>query len=551
MIKNKLENLDISKIVTNKLLLILFNINFALFCFWVINQYSVALINQDFYSFFFMDGEWHINLIDKIDNELNFQKIHSAKLYFNNYYLFSLGILNILKLLPGYDYTLVGLSAVIINLLSIYIICISGYLFCFKLTKSKTFSLGLILLLWNADLIWFGLRIYPDILQLALIFLSFCFIFLNTKYKWFLSFVFCGLAFGTKAQGLLIFIYLISYYFISELLNKNNESFKFNISIKVFISSIFYSTIFIITFLILNQINIFQLLFDIYQGSKIFEYKAEFDNNAIAYKNLIYLLRSETNFIIFLMLNIINLFLIIFKKRTEKNILFIITFTFLILFYMNLINLNIPAQGPRYLYHFLPLILILLSISFNNIVNFIFKNKISFGKFVVYAILFIYGTNIFFSQNNLSFINTFNFKEVIKNNKQVQSYNYFNKNINSNKNDPLICASMNSPVPSNISKNIIKTWFYTDIQDKIYNFECDYIFLDIHVPGRYIWFEKKPNNLINKDFNTLTVIYQLPGQENIKKIQKLIRFLILNPNSGYEIFYYNHSTIILSKSKNK
>ena len=282
----------------NKIILILFSFTYIIFSFYIIDQYSNILSYFDLYRHFLGDGDAHISKIYKIDQKLNLHKIHDTTLYNNNYYIFSLSILKFLKIFPGYNYSLVGMSAVIINLLSIFIICVTGYLICFNISKSKIFSFGIILLLWNADLIRLSLSIYPDILQLAFIFLATYFITLDSKYKWFLSFIFCGLAFGVKAQGLLIFLYLITFYFTFELAKHDININNFIIS--VLRNTLLYSSLFLITFFILNQIDpshlLKNLLANVVDDGSIKEY----DNTRIAFNNFIYILRGKSNLIIFL-----------------------------------------------------------------------------------------------------------------------------------------------------------------------------------------------------------------------------------------------------------
>ena len=200
-------------ILQNKIIFLIFFFLYLLFSFSVIDQYYNVLNNPDLYRYFLGDGDAHIRKIYNIDQELNLNKIHKSTFYSNNYYIFSLIILKFLKVFFVYNYSLVGISAVIVNLLSIFFICVYGYLTCFNISKSKIFSLGIILLLWHAELITFALRIYPDILQLVLMFAAVYYATSQHKFNWLLSFVFCGLAFGVKAQGLLISVYLLTLFF--------------------------------------------------------------------------------------------------------------------------------------------------------------------------------------------------------------------------------------------------------------------------------------------------------------------------------------------------
>jgi hypothetical protein len=298
----------------NKIILLTLTFTYLLFCFYVINQYSNILSYPDLYRYFLGDGEYHITLIWGLDSNFNLRKIHPESLYYNNYYIFSSSVLKFLKFFPGYDYSSAGISAIITNLVSSYIICVTGFLICFNLSKSKIFSLGIILLVWNSDLIVFSLRIYPDILQLAFIFLAVYFVTLETKYKYFFSFVFCGLAFGVKAQGLLIFIYLATFYFIYELFN-NFKNLDIKIFKKILLYTFSYSLLFLITFFVLNQIDPFKLLKSILLAAFIPVDITEFDNSKIVYEYFIYLLGDKTNFIIFVTTIVLNFFYLLIKKK--------------------------------------------------------------------------------------------------------------------------------------------------------------------------------------------------------------------------------------------
>ena len=527
----------------NKIILLTFTLPYLLFCFYVIDQYSNILSYPDLYRYFLGDGEYHMTLIWGLDSNFNLKKLHLTSLYHNNYYIFSTSVLKFLKFFPGYDYSLPGISAIITNLISIYIICITGFLICFNLSKSKLFSLGIILLVWNSDLIVFSLHIYPDILQLAFIFLAVYFVTLETKYKYFFSFVFCGLAFGVKAQGLLIFIYLATFYFINELFN-NFKNLDIKIFRKILLYTFSYSLLFLITFFALNQIDPFKLLKSILLAAFIPVDITEFDNTKFAYEYFIYLLRDKTNFIIFVTTIVLNFFYLLIKKK--KDIFFYVSLIILALFYYQVSNLKILVQGVRYLYHLLPCIIILISLTFSSIREYFNEKNYKIIPLIIAIVVLVNGLNVF----NKTFFNTikkFDFKSQLKNDPMINGYNFL-KSISDKYKNSLVCAGYYSPIPlsSGGFTKILKSYHHLDFEKGIRNRECVTIVLDDSTPGRYIWLDNL-DNLIIKKYETLGSQDQLFGKEKIEKTQELIKYIIKDPISGYKVTYKNPKIIVLVK----
>ena len=541
MLKNKF--LIINNLSNNKTILCFFTFAYVIFSIYIINQFSIILSNVDFYKPYLYDGFYHIQLINLIDKKLNLQKIHYANLYYNNYYIFSLGILKLLKIFPGSDYTLVGLSAVIINLISTYTICIACYFICCNLSKSKFFSIGIVCLLWNYSLLNFSLTIYPDILQLSFIFLSVYFVTINNKYKWLLSFIFCGLAFGVKAQGLLIFIYLISFYFFYEFSN-NLQRINTKVVTTIFLYTFLYTLIFLITFFSLNQLDPYKLAQSILSAASKSSDIQSFDNTKIVYNYFIYLLRDKANFIIFIAAIILNLFLLISRKKID--ILFYVSLVFLILFYYQVSNLFRLVEGPRYLYHFLPLIIICISSIFNNICEYLNEKNLKIIPLLCALLVFGHGI-VIFKNTFFKVLPRYDFKTKIKGDYSVKGYNFFKENIKTYIKDPLVCAGHYSLIPMNFSKNIRKSYGLLDFEKSILNKECEYILLDYSTPGRYIWFKGTLDNLIIPKYENLGDFNKLYGKEKIEKTQELIKYLLQDPRSGYVVTYYNPKMIILSK----
>ena len=525
--------------ISNKSLIIFFSFFFCIFSFYVVNQYSYSLQNKDFLYYLLGDGAYHLSIISDLDNELSFFKLHKSPLYNNNYYIFSLLILKLLKIFPGYDYSTVGLASVIVNLLSIYSICIFGYLICFTLSKSKIFSIGIIFLFWNPDLIFFGLRIYPDILQLSFIMISIYFIISNSKnYNILIAFIFCGLAFGVKAQGFLIFIYLLGFVSVNEYIkNKSILSKLF------FFQILEYIFLFLITFFFLNHINPIMIFETILSSAKTLIVKKEINNFNIVFQYFVYSLRGISGlilFITFVALGAISVVLNNYRKAIFFSSLF-----FIFIFYLQLSFYSKLVQGPRYLYHLYPLILILISVSFFGISSYFNKKKIYFVNFFFAIIILVFG--IYQFSNSFSF-NRFDFKTQLKNDIMIEGYNFFSKIKYKTKN-PYVCAGIYSLVPSNFSNRIKKTYKHIIFEEDIMQKKCDYIVLDQLTPGRYIWYEKNNNKLkpLIKEYSNLSDYNKIIGKEVILRTQKLIQYIVEDPKSGYNLLFINKSMIILGK----
>ena len=533
--------------IDNRTITYIFTFFFLIFNFYIINQYSLILENKDFYRSFLGDGVYHIRLIAQIDNNFTFNKIHEADLYHNNYYLFSLLILKILKFFPGFSYSSIGLAAVIINLISTYLIFIFSYLICFNLSKSKLLSLSLVLLLWNGDLIEYALLIYPDILQLAFIFISVYCLTSQYKYKFFLSVIFSGLAFGVKAQGLLIFLFLISYIFFLKL-HENDFRLNKKIILKIF----FYCLTFLSSFFILNQISlsgiverIFRLSKNIYNGNQFTLSELGISNFDIVNNYLLVVLKGEAGVFLLILLIVIGIMLSIRNKHKEKY-LFYFSIIFIFFFYIQLISYNKLVQGTRYLYHLFPLILVAISLSYFYISKFLSKRNMKLVSLVsVFFLLFIGLTN--FLEEYKTNISKFDFKTIVKNDDMTKAYYFIKKKISFEIENPLICAGHYSLIPLDMSNNIRKSYRHLDFEDLIRSKSCDLIVLDHSTPGRYIWFKNSIEDIIKPKFENFSPWKKRYGKENIEKLQGLIEFILTDPVSGYKVEYYNSKMIVLKK----
>ena len=527
--------------LSNKIILLIFTFFYLLFSFYVINQWAFALNNPDFYSILFPGGEDHIEKIWSIYKKFHLKTINGAKLYFNNYYFFSLLVLKFLSFFPGFDYSYAGISAVIINLISIYTVCILGFLICFNLSKSKFFSLGIILLVWNSSLIGLSVHIYPDILQLAFIFSAVYFITIESKYKWYLSFIFCGLAFGVKAQGLLVFIYLISFYFIFEFTKLN---YKINYSTLIVCGKTFlYSSLFLSIFFMLNHLNPLELVKNLFSSKQIYK---DFNNYEKTFRYFVFILGDKINLIVFCITILLGLRSIFFYK--ENKILFLVSLFFLMLFYFHLSTFMKLVQSPRYLAHLIPLLLILLSISFCNFSYYLKSKQLSIISLVIAILVFVHGLNLL-NKNFFKSINKLDYKAKLQNDVRYDGYQFL-KSISDKYQNSLVCAGSYAPIPGGATgfKKILKSHQYVVFEKKIKNQQCDILVLDNSSPGRYIWFKKNPDNLIIKKYENSSAFVRLFGKEGFEKTQKLIEFIIKDPNSGYQVIFFNSKIIVLLKN---
>jgi len=524
----------------NKIIFLIFFFLYLLFSFSIIDQYSNVLNNPDLYRYFLGDGASHIARIDKIDKELNLNRIHPATYYFNNYYIFPATLLKFLKVFFGYNYSLAGISAVIVNLLSIFFICVYGYLICFNISKSKIFSLGIILLIWHGDLIKYALRIYPDILQLAFMFAAVYYATSQHKFNWLLSFVFCGLAFGVKAQGLLITVYLLTLFFFMEL---SKHNFKINdIKLSLF-KTFLYALVFLGAFFILNQIDPIQLLKEIFSVATEKVRDQGFDNSERAFRFLTIIFREKSNIVIFLITICIG-YTLNFNVKKNK-ILFLVTLIFLLLFYYQASNNSFALYGPRYLYHLLPLIILLLSISLNNISNYFCQKKLKMISLIFTIIIFGYGLNLF-KNTFFKSISIYNFKDRVQSGQEIEGYNFL-KTIRPNYDNPLVCAGRYSLVPrGSQGYRRVRKSDHLDYEKIIRNKKCNLVILDQSTPGVYIWFDGTIDNIIIKKYENLSYHDQGFGKDKIEKTQQLIKYILTDLKSGYEVIFYNKKMIVLT-----
>jgi hypothetical protein len=517
------------------------SIFFLLFSFYIINQYTYALQNTDYYQYLFGDGSYHISLVERLDKNFSLQKLHPHAYYGNNYYLFSLLILKIIKIFPSYDYSSIGLSMIILNLISIYIVLISAYFISHNITKSKLFSLGVALFIWNQDLIYFSLKIYPDILQLAFIFLAVLSLTISNKNKYFWAIFFSGLAFGVKAQGLLIFLYIIFFYLVYELFSDN---FKFSSKNDVE-SLVCYLILFFFLFFILNLQNPLKFFWNILE-SLISKSHSELEFHNFRNVNLYFSYIFQGNYLFKLFILFISVGCFFVYKYKFEYILFFFTILTIIIFYIQVINLKSLVEGPRYLWHFIPLLIIVFSVSFKNIKEFFNIKKLNvLVNLLTFTLLFC--SYLLFIKNFSASLQRFDFKNILENDNMIKGSKFFTQ-IDKRKQNPFVCAGYYSVVPESFSNRVAKHYQHLELENQIKGKICDYIVLDDSTPGRYIWFEESIDNLKIANYKNLSEAVQSYGEQNIKKTQDLIQYILLNQNSGYNVIFYNNKIIILEKS---
>ena len=373
------------------------------------------------------------------------------------------------------------------KIIGVYLLIIS--LIAYNLSKSKIFLVITVILILNADLLHsINIENLKQLIVLSLV------VFCYQKYK-----NEPKLDFYKKFFSLIILIILVFLIF-----EKDNLIAFYNSTITSNETSLNYKNNF---FEITNNNN-FKVIF-----------------------------KTETNFILFL--SLLSVALLIYL-----NPLFIASFIFFLVLYCQSVILS--SIGKTFnMSSYLPLVIILSSITYFSISQYLIHEKfLKFERLLAILILVTVIFNTFFITLNKSYRDQDNFENKIQRNEVFQSYDYLKKlNFQSKYKNPLICKGWYSVVPKNFSTNILKSRDITKFKLQINNKECEFIILDWSTPGRYIWFENEPENLIiPSNFNNFD------NQElRSTKTQKLVQYLLNNINSGYEINYFNSLIMILNK----
>ena len=524
-----------------------FYVYLIFFCSLSINtiyQYSVALnIPDGMYRIIFGDGADHINYLVSSYNGLSLKKIHWAITYGNNYYILPLPVLYIYNFFIKDVYISAGLSLITVNLISLYFCIFFIYKISEILSKSKICATFCVILSFHKEFLFFSFSIYPDTLQFSLLFGSIFFFFSNIKFNYFWAFALAGLSFGTKGQGLLIFIYLITlYFFICE-----------KYFLKRIYKSILATIIFLFFFTITNPLfyNIYYYFINFTKSNDI----TKFNNFEIVNNFLINEIFKSYFIIILFVFVLISIFFYFIKIRLHDRKIFFVSLLMLGLFYLSMTNYKDLVHGSRYVHHFLGPLIVIYSVGYKLIIdNFNYK-KINFifsYSNIAAIVILCWGL---FGQMNLNFINFYKGKEV----KTEKVLNYISSEKFLSKyygKEVLICAGAYSFVPKNLDKSIIRTWFFKlDVGDNEINLNnCDLLIMDSITPGFLLWInddQKEIDNTRSVDVKQLDKFWLRLGEENLKDVQKFLKnnFFNKNQKNFVPVFISNH-VIIFEKNKN-
>jgi hypothetical protein len=491
------------------------------------------------------DGAHHTHILYKfVDDKLAYVKLHDV--YPNNYYLISFVIYKLITLFSSEIlYTNVIISLVVTNFIFFYLLIFFSFQISFILSKNEIFSLLIVqIIFFSKSVLQEAMHIYPDIVQLSLMIISTYCLLTNNKYRFELSIVFASLAFGTKIQGAvsLLFILLFFYFYVKLPFFKKMKKI------------ITYLFIFFIIHLNLNPdisvyVNFFSSIF--YVENKFPQY-IEIQLGYEQLKTVYHLFVQEFNFyIIFLIFfPITGYFFIFFKSSKEliinNYLLLNISILILILILIQLYFYRYLLQGPRYIFHMYPFILIIVSV----ILPFAFKSlntpRVFFKFFSINHILLLFfiSSVIFNNQNIKSEVKyAQQLKQSINDNLIVQGGLFFEKNII--KDSVKIAAAKYSYVPSKF-KYVNYDYMIKDLALNEEKFKkYDYIFLNIDRPGAFIWpINSNIKELKIKKFSDLGQYMQSYGEKNVIAEQAFVSKILMT----WELFYINPSVIILKKN---
>jgi hypothetical protein len=491
------------------------------------------------------DGAHHASILYKfVNDKIAYVRLHDA--YPNNYYLISFTVYKIITLFSSEIlYTNVIISLIVTNFIFFYLLIFFSFQISFILSKNEIFSLFLVqIIFFSKSVLQEAMHIYPDIVQLSLMIISTYCLLINNKYKFELSVIFASLAFGTKFQGAisLLFIFLFFYFYVKLPLLKKIKK----IAIYLFIFSIIH--------LNLNPdislyVNFFKSIFHIQNKfSQGFETQFGYEQLKTVYQFFF----QEFNFyIIFLIfLPTICYFFFFFTKPKKELIinnylLLNISILILILILIQLYFYRYLLQGPRYIFHMYPFILIIVSV----ILPFAFKSlntpRVFFKFFSINHILLLFFiSNVIFNNQNIKSEVKYaqQLKQSINDNLIVQGGLFFEKNII--KDSVKIAAAKYSYVPSKF-KYVNYDYMIKDLALNEEKFKkYDYIFLNIDRPGAFIWpINSNIKELKIKKFNDLGQYMQSYGEKNVIAEQAFVSKILMT----WELFYINPSVIILKK----
>lgn len=517
----------------NKIALIFFICLILIFSFFFFLNLKIALqFPYNLQRSILGDSFDHIRLLIKFSKELEFYDLHFAKTYSNNYYIFGYPFFLIYNLLFTSEYVASALALATLNCISLSIFFIFFYLTIFNISKNFLISVSTCFFLICFEFFFFTTRIYPDVLQFSLISVSYFYLFSNKANKYLYATIFASLAFGTKAQGLIIFCFILFFHFFKNL------EFKFNVVKHLVYKSLILIIVFFLVYYLFNQVNLFKEIYNLFKlnsGATIHKFSNFEKINEYIINDII---KNKFNFFTIIILFLFSA-LNFNKQNTHKVDIFLIII-FLTLSYIHFINMKTLVEGPRYLYHLLPAFGILLAVFFKNF-KFYLGNKIFLFTILIFLI-----NNLYLASNILSNIydlrdsrKLYERKSLIQ---KIEAGNQL-KDLNINKSD-VVCASKYSYIHESIS-NVNQFWYL----DEINLTNCDFISLDKMLPGIYFWLNKNENGILEikiNRFEDLGEFWKKFGIERYNKTLNIFKTLLSN-ESEFDLVYSNNFQIIFKK----
>lgn len=497
------------------------------------------------------DGAHHAGILYKfVDDKIAYVRLHDV--YPNNYYLISFVVYKLITLFSSEIlYTNVIISLIVTNFIFFYLLIFFSFQISFILSNNEILSLFLVqIIFFSKSVLQEAMHIYPDIVQLSLMIISTYCLLINNKYKFEFSIIFASLAFGTKFQGAvsLLFIFLFFYFYVKLSFFKKIKKIAI------------YLLIFFLIHLNLNPdislyVNFFKsILYIQNKFSQGLETQFGYEQLKTVYQ---FFLQEFNFYIIFLIFlpTICYYFIFFYKLKKEliinNYLLLNISILILVLILIQLYFYRYLLQGPRYIFHMYPFILIIVSVIIPFAIKSLNTPRVFFKFFSINNILLLFfiSNAIFNNQNIKSEVKyAQQLKRSLNDNLIVQGGLFFEKN--TIKDSVKIAAAKYSYVPSKFKyvdfDYMVKDFALNEAQFKKY----DYIFLNVDRPGVFIWPKNDDiNELKIAKFNDLGKYMQSYGEKNINLEQVFVDQLFKNIGSAWELFYINPEVIILKKKR--
>ena len=212
--------------------------------------------------------------------------------------------------------------------------------------------------------------------------------FSDKSNKYLYATIFASLAFGTKAQGLIIFCFILFFHFFKNL------EFKFNIVKHKIYKSLILIIVFFLIYYLFNQVNLLKEIYNLFKlnsGATIHKFSNFEKINEYILNDII---KNKLNLFIVRILFLVSA--LKFNKQNAYKVDILLIIIFLTISYIHFINMKTLVEGPRYLYHLLPAFGILLAVLFKNL-KFYLGNKI-----FLFTILMFLINNLYLASNILS-----------------------------------------------------------------------------------------------------------------------------------------------------